>query len=115
MNLLNVNLQKLVTSAQKPVRLGVGLMSGTSLDGLDVALCKFTGNGLSTRFELLAFKTVPYGEEFKREGRQVFSRKLVDLEKLTLLNAYIGSFHAGLILDCLNEWNVAAADVDYIA
>jgi anhydro-N-acetylmuramic acid kinase len=115
MNPLNVNLQQLVTSAQKPERLGIGLMSGTSLDGLDVALCRFAGNGLNTRFELLHFKTVNYPEDFKSEVRQVFSRKLVDLEKLTLLNAYIGAYHAELILTCLKDWNVAAAEVDYIA
>ncbi|RKR81710.1 anhydro-N-acetylmuramic acid kinase [Mucilaginibacter gracilis] len=112
---LNTNLQRLFAAAQKPVKLGIGLMSGTSLDGLDVALCKFTGSGLNTQFELVQFKTVPYGDEFKNEIKQVFSRKLVDLEKLTLLNAYIGSFHAELILECLAGWKVAAADVDYIA
>jgi anhydro-N-acetylmuramic acid kinase len=115
MNHLNTNLQRLFTSAQKLEKIGIGLMSGTSLDGLDVALCRFKGNGLNTQFELLQFKTLPYTEEFKNEVRQVFSRKTVDLEKLTLLNAYIGNYHAELVLDCLKAWNVAAQDVDYIA
>jgi len=115
MNQLNSNLQRLVQSAQKPERLGIGLMSGTSLDGLDVALCRFNGNGLSTNFELVAFETVPYPDEFKNEVRQVFSKKMVDLEKLTLLNAYIGNYHAELILQCLNQWNVSADSVDFIS
>lgn len=90
-------------------------MSGTSLDGLDVALCRFTGHGLDTRFELIAFKTVTYPEAFKSDVREVFSKKLVDLEKLTLLNAFIGNYHAELILACLQEWKVNTSDVDYIA
>lgn len=115
MDHLNTNLQRLFSSAQKAERLGIGLMSGTSLDGLDVALCRFTGNGLNTGFNLLQFKTVPYTDDFKSEVRQVFSRKMVDLEKLTLLNAYIGNYHAELVLACLQEWHIDAKTVDYIA
>jgi anhydro-N-acetylmuramic acid kinase len=115
MNQLNSNLQRLVNSAQKGQRLCIGLMSGTSLDGLDVALCSFSGNGLNTAFELVAFETVEYPDDFKKEVRQVFSKKMVDLEKLTLLNAYIGSYHAQLVLECLSKWNIAAHEVDFIA
>jgi anhydro-N-acetylmuramic acid kinase len=112
---LNQNLQKLFTIAQKPEKLGIGLMSGTSLDGLDIALCKFKGNGLNTRFELLHFITIPYKQHFKNEVHEVFSKRLVDLEKITLLNAYIGNFHAELILEALEKWNVDPHQVDFIA
>src|ERR1700709_1108361 len=95
---LNHNLQKLFDTAQKPEKLGIGLMSGTSLDGLDIALCKFNGNGLQTKFELLQFITIPYEESFKQEIKQVFARKVTDLEKVCLLNEYIGSFHGELVL-----------------
>jgi len=90
-------------------------MSGTSLDGLDVALCRFSGSGMETRFELLEFETMVYDDFFRNEVRQVFSKKLVDLEKLTLLNAYIGSFHGDLVLKCLEKWQVKTASVDLIA
>jgi anhydro-N-acetylmuramic acid kinase len=112
---LNRNLQHLFNIAQKPERLAIGLMSGTSLDGLDIALCRFSGNGMNTKFELLQFTTIPYGDDFKIEVQQLFAKKTVDLEKLTLMNAYIGSFHADLILQALNQWHVKPADVDFIA
>ncbi|MEO6524830.1 MAG: anhydro-N-acetylmuramic acid kinase [Mucilaginibacter sp.] len=115
MNRLNSNLQRLFQSAQKAERLGIGLMSGTSLDGLDVAFCRFAGSGLNTSFELVAFETIPYPDDFKSEVREVFSKKMVDLEKLTLLNAFIGSYHGALILTCLSEWKINAGDVDFIA
>jgi len=112
---LNKNLQKLVEIAQKPVKTGIGLMSGTSLDGLDVALCEFTGNGLQTKFKLLNFMTIPYETSFKKEVQQVFARKDADLEKVCLLNAYIGSFHGDLVLQALTEWGIKPGDVDFIA
>jgi anhydro-N-acetylmuramic acid kinase len=112
---LNHNLQKLFAIAQKPEKLGIGLMSGTSLDGLDIALCRFKGNGLDTRFELLHFITIPYKDHFKQEVHEVFSKRLVDLEKITLLNAYIGNFHGELVLEALAKWNVKPAEVDFIA
>jgi anhydro-N-acetylmuramic acid kinase len=112
---LNQNLQNLFNIAQKPEKFGIGLMSGTSLDGLDIALCKFTGNGLSTKFDLVNFLTIPYQDHFKKEVHEVFSKRLVDLEKIALLNAYIGSFHGELILQALAEWNVKPSEVDFIA
>ncbi len=95
--------------------MGIGLMSGTSLDGLDIALCKFTGAGLSTHFELVQFITIPYPDSFKQEVQQVFARRNADLEKVTLLNAYIGSYHAELILQALGQWKVDPQEVDFIA
>ena len=112
---LNQNLKNLFDIAQKPEKLGIGLMSGTSLDGLDIALCRFKGNGLAAKFELLHFITIPYKQHFKNEVHEVFSRRLVDLEKITLLNAYIGSFHGELILEALTKWNIKPTEIDFIA
>jgi anhydro-N-acetylmuramic acid kinase len=111
----NQNLQQLFHIAQKTTKIGIGLMSGTSLDGLDIALCSFTGNGLQTRVKLLQFITIPYPESFKSEVQQVFARKTVDLEKLTVLNAYIGNYHADLVLQALSKWEIAPDTVDFIA
>lgn len=112
---LNSNLQHLFNIAQKTTKMGIGLMSGTSLDGLDIALCRFTGNGLNTQFELVQFTTIPYHESFKQQVQEVFAKRHADLEKVTLLNAYIGTYHGELILQALNEWNIQPAEVDFIA
>jgi anhydro-N-acetylmuramic acid kinase len=113
--MLNANLTRLFQIAQKPVRTIIGLMSGTSLDGLDIALCSFEGNGHITKVKLQQFTTVPYTESFKQEVKFIFAQKQVDLEKLTLLNAYIGNLHAQLILKTLQQWQINTADVDLIA
>ena len=38
----------------------IGLMSGTSLDGIDAALVAFEGGVEDLRWRLLSFVTVPY-------------------------------------------------------
>ena len=76
---LNQNIQKLIDIAQKPVKIGIGLMSGTSLDGLDIALCRFTGNGLHTEFKLLQFVTIPYEEDFKKVWDNFIKEPFFDL------------------------------------
>jgi anhydro-N-acetylmuramic acid kinase len=112
---MNKQVESLFQIAQKPERLIIGLMSGTSLDGLDVALCSFRGNGLDTRIELLEFQTVPYDASFKEEIKSVFSKDMVSLEKVCLLNAWVALEYARLILGCLNKWKRSSNEIDLIA
>lgn len=112
---MNQNLQKLFIIAQKKEKLGIGLMSGTSLDGLDIALCRFTDSGLKTQLSLVKFITIPYQEIFKKEIQSVFARRDADLEKVCLLNAFIGNFHGKLVLQALTEWDIKPEEVDFIA
>jgi anhydro-N-acetylmuramic acid kinase len=112
---MNKNLQNLYQIAQKPSRKIIGLMSGTSMDGLDVALCEISGAGESTEVKLLNFDTVDYSEEIKTEIRKVFAKQTIDFQHLALLNEWIGVLHANMILDCLQRWNVSTHEVDIIA
>ena len=99
----------------KDSRLIIGLMSGTSLDGLDIALCRVKGFGFSSSVDVLEFKTVEYSQELKDDVRSIFARDIVSLEKLSLLNAKIAEVHAGFILDCLSSWKLPAEEIDCIA
>ena len=112
---MNSNIVKLSRLAAKQERIIIGLMSGTSLDGLDVALCQVEGNGLQTNLHLKNFVTVAYNEDFRQEVRSVFSKQTVNLQKLCLLNEWIAGEHARMINDCLEKWEIDAADVDLIA
>jgi len=112
---MNKSIKRLSEMSEKDSRMIIGLMSGTSIDGLDVALCRIKGSGLETKVELAHFETISYSDDFRNDVRSISSKNHVDLQKLTLLNAKIGQLHAEMILDCLKLWNVEPEHVDCIA
>ncbi|MFI0490486.1 anhydro-N-acetylmuramic acid kinase [Flavobacterium sp.] len=112
---MNPNIESLYKIAQKPSRIIVGLMSGTSMDGLDVALCKISGSGENTAVELLHFDTLEFSNEVKTEIQKVFAKQNIDFQTLVLLNEWIGNLHADMVLKCLKKWNIETHKVDLIA
>ncbi|MDP5201079.1 anhydro-N-acetylmuramic acid kinase [Flavobacterium sp. DG2-3] len=112
---MNKNITTLYTIAQKQTRKILGLMSGTSLDGLDIALCAISGSGENTDVKILEFETISYSEDIKNEIRKVFAQKTIDFQHLALLNEWIGILHSGMINDCLEKWNISSSEVDLIA
>ncbi len=112
---MNQNIDKLYKIAQKEERLIIGLMSGTSMDGLDVALCKFRGSGGDTEVSIVAFETVSFSEEIKDEIRKIFAKSTIDFQQLCLLNPWIGNLHGEIINDCLKKWNILPENVHLIA
>ncbi|MBC7936221.1 MAG: anhydro-N-acetylmuramic acid kinase [Rhizobacter sp.] len=112
---MNKNISALKNISEKESRSIIGLMSGTSLDGLDIAQCIIEGCGHEMKLQLKNFTTVAYNEEFKNEVKKVFAKETVNLQHLTLLNEWVGKKHAALINDTLTEWNLAAGDIDLVA
>lgn len=112
---MNSNIESLYKIAQKPTRTIIGLMSGTSLDGLDVALCEISNSGEETKVKLIHFETVDYTEDVKYEIKSVFAKQTIAFQKLVLLNEWIGTLHAAMILECLKKWKTSADQVDLIA
>jgi anhydro-N-acetylmuramic acid kinase len=112
---MNSNIESLYNVAKRPYRRIIGLMSGTSLDGLDMGLCKITGSGVQTSVEIEVFETEAYSDDIRKRIRNVFAKEQVDFPYLVLLNAWLGNAHAQMILDFLERNGIHSADVDLIA
>lgn len=112
---MNKNIATLYQIADKPQRLIIGLMSGTSLDGLDIALCRFTGSGTATKIEVVQFETIAYEDDFKTAIKSVFAKRTVDLEKVCLLNGWVAVQHGNMINNCLAKWGLESDAIDAIA
>ena len=101
--------------SKKKVRYIIGLMSGTSLDGLDIVLCRFEGSGTETVVSIVAFDTISYDESFKNEIRKIFAKETIDFRHLVVLNEKIGIIHAGMILSFLKNHRIKTTKIDLIA
>lgn len=113
---MNANIEKLYQIAAKnDGRLILGLMSGTSLDGLDLALCKIKNSGKHTQFELIHFETVAYDITFREEIKSIFAKNIIDFKQLCVLNAKVAIKHAAIINSQLKKWNISSEQVDLIA
>lgn len=107
---MNKKLLRLSEIAQKPQRTIVGLMSGTSLDGLDIALCKFKWK----KPQLLKFKTIDYPDDLRRRIRAIQSQITVNLQDVCVLHTELAYLYAQHVLGSLEEWGVKPDQVDLI-
>ncbi|MEJ1237045.1 anhydro-N-acetylmuramic acid kinase [Chryseolinea sp. T2] len=112
---MNKNIARLARIASKKSRAIIGLMSGTSMDGLDVALCDISGSGMQTKLKLRAFETVPFHPDVKARIGEVFAKSTIDFELLCILNPWVGQLHADLVLKCLKNWRISPEKIDLIA
>ena len=112
---MHTNIRHLYQIAQKPTRRILGLMSGTSMDGLDIALCAITGSGTQTKVVLEHFMTLPYTTDFKEKLLTVFSKETISLAQLCVLHPWIGLAHANSVKAALAIWKIDPSAIDLIA
>ena len=60
----------------------IGLMSGSSLDGLDIALVRFQEENGKYRFQILQAETLPYPDEWKQRLSEAFHKQPSELTEL---------------------------------
>ncbi|MEO1185486.1 MAG: anhydro-N-acetylmuramic acid kinase, partial [Cyanobacteria bacterium J06636_27] len=64
----------------------IGLMSGTSVDGIDAALVDISGTGLDIKAELIAGETYPYPTEIRESILEVCAGKAISMLDLAELD-----------------------------
>lgn len=74
-----------------------GVMSGTSADGVDVALVRIQGRGFRSRLELLAHYQFPYPSEVRRGVLAMMNAGSASVAELSRLNFMLGSLYADAV------------------
>ena len=84
----------------------IGVMSGTSLDGIDVALCKIKGTGIDTDIKLVKFGTYDYTDNVLSDIKKSLDITTSDCRLLCSLNFKLGKAYADAILKLCAEYNI---------
>lgn len=94
-------------------RVGIGVLSGTSVDGVDVGLTHLSGTGEKTTVNLLAFQTFPIPNAIRSLILKNCNKDTATLPELSQLNIIIAELFADCILRFLKQHR--PKHVDFIA
>ncbi len=93
----------------------IGVMSGTSADGVDVALTRISGGGsVKTRSKLLAQTTVPLEPSVRKEILRVAENGAIRAGDLSQLNFRLGEVFAGAVATACKRFGVKLSALDLI-
>ena len=91
--------------------LAIGLMSGTSLDGVDAALVEI----INEKFKLIKFITLPYEEEFKKKIMRNLSDDTAKLSEISSLNFELSYKFVESIDKLLEGTPYKYSDIDFVS
>ena len=104
-------IQRLYDLRARPSRRIIGLLSGTSADGTDAALCEIEGAGEGLRLVSTTFVTTPFPRELRE---RIFRLARADASELCDVDVLLGEAFASAALEVCVAAGVSIEDVDLI-
>ena len=95
--------------------LAVGLMSGTSLDGIDAALVDITGADAATAVHLRAFATYPLPRAVRSRIQEACAPGGADARLISSLNMELGQLFSDAVGHVCAAAGVAPGELDFVA
>ncbi|MFC1554649.1 anhydro-N-acetylmuramic acid kinase [candidate division KSB1 bacterium] len=107
-------MKELAETAEKDVKNCIGLMSGTSMDGVDSVLVRITGSGKETGIELIDSITYPLPEDLRNEVLDYIAEDSIPLSKVSQLNFLFGKIFAEAVKILIAKAGLKNSDIDII-
>ena len=107
-------MERLMKLWQKPSRLVIGMMSGTSADGVDAALCRIHGSGLDTQVELLSFVYLPFEDHVRARILALAGGREGGSHELLMLSVLLGQLYAEACLALCEKAGLQPGDIDLV-
>ncbi|MFD0590428.1 anhydro-N-acetylmuramic acid kinase [Paenibacillus sp. GCM10027627] len=105
----------LAWSTGKSAVIGIGLMSGTSLDGVDAAVVEIEGNGRESKVRLLHYYTRPYGDELRNKIKELCDPAASGVSAICGMNAYLGEVFAEAAIEGAREAGLPMEQIDFVS
>ncbi len=109
-----IKMHQLKVLEEKESLLVIGLMSGTSADGMDAVLTEITGSGLRTKVRTLGFVCLPYTDAERAEILRLASGEAGGSRDLTMFHFWLGQFSLKACLAVCEAAGVAPENVDLV-
>lgn len=107
-------MEKLINLFNKHERIVLGLMSGTSVDGIDAAIVSISGSGTNTKIKLLHFDNFPYDSNIKKDIFKLFDKNNCTIDYLCHMNFLLGELFAKAAMDEIEKAGFKTKDIDLI-
>ncbi len=104
----------LLALQRKRTKLIVGLMSGTSADGIDAALVRVSGSSVDTRISQLAFGSYPYPVGLRNLILQNSLPGTGSVDLLCELNILVAHFFSDAVKKIARKARIRLSDIDLI-
>ncbi len=98
----------------KEVRHVVGMMSGTSVDGVDAALVEISGTDSEPKVKLLAFENRPYPPQVREKIFSLFTPANATVDKVGYMNFLLGEIYAKSALSVIEKAGMKPEEIDVI-
>ncbi len=92
----------------------IGLMSGTSADGMDAALVRISGSGTGMKVRQLAFESIPYPDEVRQEILRLASGTEGGSHDLALFSFFLGHISLQACRAVCDKAGLSPDEVDLI-
>jgi anhydro-N-acetylmuramic acid kinase len=90
-------------------------MSGTSLDGIDVAIVRMKGRSLDTSIKLLHFESYSYEAEIREKLKLLCTIEHSDVAQVCGMNFAIAERFADAVIQTVANANMSMAEIDLIS
>lgn len=94
---------------------GIGIMSGTSLDGVDTVLVEIENHGINTKLKVIEYNEYPMPASTRMKIKQVCDEKNSHVDLICSLNFEIGYLFVEAVKRLLEKANFNSSQLDFIA